>query len=139
MNTKRTLLTLVAGIMLAANHAQAAWTYSGSTTSGTLTSGGGSLRITRIYAAAFQGCGANNLRLPATLTHIGDGAFRSSPYIAYTPKTGLFKGNFKLYYDGLNDKGTLQHKTAPPATPASWSPAPPPSPASAPAPPRSTR
>ncbi|MCL1921011.1 MAG: InlB B-repeat-containing protein [Kiritimatiellaeota bacterium] len=31
--------------------------------------------------------------------------------LSYTAKTGVFKGNFNLYYDGLNAKGALQHKT----------------------------
>ncbi|MCL1920573.1 MAG: hypothetical protein FWG50_05760 [Kiritimatiellaeota bacterium] len=30
--------------------------------------------------------------------------------ISYTAKTGVFKGKFSLYYDGLNAKGALQHK-----------------------------
>ena len=31
--------------------------------------------------------------------------------ISYTAKTGIFKGSFKLYYDGPNVKGALQHTT----------------------------
>ena len=30
--------------------------------------------------------------------------------LSYTAKTGVFKGKFNLYYDGLNAKGALQHK-----------------------------
>ena len=35
----------------------------------------------------------------------------SSATLAYTPATGLFKGTFRLYYDGYTAKGSLQHKT----------------------------
>jgi len=31
--------------------------------------------------------------------------------LSYTAKTGIFKGSFKLYYDGWDAKGKLQHKT----------------------------
>jgi len=32
--------------------------------------------------------------------------------LSYTPKTGIFKGSFKLYYDGIDPKNNkLQHKT----------------------------
>jgi hypothetical protein len=31
--------------------------------------------------------------------------------LAYTAKTGLFRGAFKLYYDGYDARGALQHKT----------------------------
>ncbi|MCL1887664.1 MAG: hypothetical protein FWF96_02180, partial [Kiritimatiellaeota bacterium] len=34
----------------------------------------------------------------------------SGATFAYTPKTGLFKGTFKLYYDGYNTGNALQHK-----------------------------
>ena len=35
----------------------------------------------------------------------------SAATLTYTAKTGLFKGTFKLYYDGFDAKGALQHKT----------------------------
>jgi hypothetical protein len=36
----------------------------------------------------------------------------SGATLMYTAKTGLFKGAFKLYYDGIDAKGKAQHKTA---------------------------
>ena len=42
--------------------------------------------------------------------YVGDNL--SSAKLTYTAKTGLFKGSYKLYYDGLNGKGIIQHKTA---------------------------
>jgi uncharacterized repeat protein (TIGR01451 family) len=39
------------------------------------------------------------------------GANPSGATLAYTAKTGLFKGAFKLYYDGFDARGALQHKT----------------------------
>ncbi|MCL2105267.1 MAG: InlB B-repeat-containing protein [Kiritimatiellaeota bacterium] len=35
----------------------------------------------------------------------------ASATIAYTAKTGLFKGSFKMYYGGYTASGSLQHKT----------------------------
>ena len=35
----------------------------------------------------------------------------SGAKLTYTAKTGLFKGAFKLYYDGVDTKDALQHKT----------------------------
>jgi len=35
----------------------------------------------------------------------------SGATLSYTAKTGLFKGSFKMYYDGFNAKNALQHKT----------------------------
>ncbi|MCL1921913.1 MAG: hypothetical protein FWG50_12720, partial [Kiritimatiellaeota bacterium] len=32
--------------------------------------------------------------------------------LSYTAKTGVFKGSFKLYYDGYSAKGALAHKAA---------------------------
>ena len=40
------------------------------------------------------------------------GANPSSATLTYTAKTGLFKGSFKLYFDGVDAKGKAQHKTA---------------------------
>jgi len=40
------------------------------------------------------------------------GANPSAARLAYTAKTGLFKGTFKLYWDGADAKGKAQHKTA---------------------------
>jgi len=40
------------------------------------------------------------------------GANPSAATLAYTAKTGLFKGTFKLYWDGADAKGKAQHKTA---------------------------
>ena len=40
------------------------------------------------------------------------GANPSSATLTYTAKTGLFKGSFKMYYDGVDAKGKAQHKTA---------------------------
>ena len=47
---------------------------------------------------------------PQEYTYAGDNP--SAAKLTYAPKTGHFKGTFKLYYDGTNDKGALQHKTA---------------------------
>jgi len=34
----------------------------------------------------------------------------STATLSYAAKTGIFKGSFKMYYDGLDAKGALQHK-----------------------------
>jgi len=39
------------------------------------------------------------------------GANPSGATLAYTAKTGIFKGTFNIYYDGYDAKGALQHKT----------------------------
>jgi hypothetical protein len=39
------------------------------------------------------------------------GANPSAATLSYTAKTGLFKGTFKLYYDGFDARGALRHKT----------------------------
>ena len=40
------------------------------------------------------------------------GANPSGATLSFTAKTGLFKGTFKLYWDGADAKGKAQHKTA---------------------------
>jgi len=40
------------------------------------------------------------------------GANPSGATLSFTAKTGLFKGRFKLYWDGADAKGKAQHKTA---------------------------
>jgi len=39
------------------------------------------------------------------------GANPSGAALAYTAKAGLFKGTFKLFYDGTDTRGNAQHKT----------------------------
>lgn len=40
------------------------------------------------------------------------GANPSGATLTYSAKTGLFKGSFKLYYDGFDVSGNMQHKAA---------------------------